>query len=178
MIQILPGNANDFRRLSSLAQLHANSIAKPKAITRWTGEGSLAIQFQGGLTRDELFDCKDNRLRLVPPPESAVRGARVLERLFLDNQQPSQHLVFEPAKRLGVFDIEDNWNWDAWQMIGACEEALCLHINAALKLHFFPKKHARVRFFGGSRLANHVELDLGMPCVGKVSRSALLALIR
>jgi len=41
---------------------------------RWTGEGSLAIQFQGGLTRDELFDCKDNRLRLVPPPESAVRA--------------------------------------------------------------------------------------------------------
>ena len=41
---------------------------------RWTGEGSLAIQFQGGLTRDELFDCKDTRLRLVPPPESAVRA--------------------------------------------------------------------------------------------------------
>jgi Putative transposase DNA-binding domain len=41
---------------------------------RWTGDGSLAIQFQGGLTRDELFDCKDTRLRLVPPSESAVRA--------------------------------------------------------------------------------------------------------
>ena len=41
---------------------------------RWTGDGSLAIQFQGGLSRDELFDCKDTCLRLVPPPESAVRA--------------------------------------------------------------------------------------------------------
>src|SRR5260370_30626560 len=41
---------------------------------RWTGEGSLAIQFQGGLTSDDLFDCKDTRLRLLPPPENAVRA--------------------------------------------------------------------------------------------------------
>jgi Putative transposase DNA-binding domain len=34
---------------------------------RWTGEGSLAIQFQKGLSVAELFECQDSRLRLIPP---------------------------------------------------------------------------------------------------------------
>src|SRR6516162_1324780 len=34
---------------------------------RWTGEGSLAIQFQKGLSVPELFECQDSRLRLIAP---------------------------------------------------------------------------------------------------------------
>jgi Putative transposase DNA-binding domain len=34
---------------------------------RWTGEGSLAIQFQKGLSVAKLFECRDSLLRLVPP---------------------------------------------------------------------------------------------------------------
>ena len=34
---------------------------------RWTGEGSLAIQFQKGLSVAELFECQDSRLRLIAP---------------------------------------------------------------------------------------------------------------
>jgi hypothetical protein len=34
---------------------------------RWTGEGSLAIQFQKGLSVPELFECHDSRLRLIAP---------------------------------------------------------------------------------------------------------------
>ena len=34
---------------------------------RWTGEGSLAIQFQRGLSVTELFECQDSRLRLIAP---------------------------------------------------------------------------------------------------------------
>jgi hypothetical protein len=34
---------------------------------RWTGEGSLAIQFQKGLSVPELFECLDSRLRLIAP---------------------------------------------------------------------------------------------------------------
>jgi hypothetical protein len=34
---------------------------------RWTGEGSLAIQFQKGLSVAELFECQDSRLRLIHP---------------------------------------------------------------------------------------------------------------
>ena len=34
---------------------------------RWTGEGSIAIQFQNGLSVAELFECQDTRLRLIAP---------------------------------------------------------------------------------------------------------------
>jgi hypothetical protein len=34
---------------------------------RWTGEGSIAIQFQKGLRVAELFECQDTRLRLITP---------------------------------------------------------------------------------------------------------------
>ena len=34
---------------------------------RWTGEGSIAIQFQKGLGVAELFECQDTRLRLITP---------------------------------------------------------------------------------------------------------------
>jgi hypothetical protein len=34
---------------------------------RWTGEGSIAIQFQKGLGVAQLFECQDTRLRLIMP---------------------------------------------------------------------------------------------------------------
>jgi hypothetical protein len=34
---------------------------------RWTGEGSIAIQFQKGLGVAELFECQDTQLRLIKP---------------------------------------------------------------------------------------------------------------
>jgi hypothetical protein len=34
---------------------------------RWTGEGSIAIQFQKGLGVAELFECQDTRLRVIKP---------------------------------------------------------------------------------------------------------------
>jgi hypothetical protein len=34
---------------------------------RWTGEGSLAIQFQKGLSVAELFECQNSQMRLIPP---------------------------------------------------------------------------------------------------------------
>lgn len=40
---------------------------------RWTGEGSLAIQFQGGLTIQDLFQCEDSRLQIPRPSDSAIR---------------------------------------------------------------------------------------------------------
>lgn len=40
---------------------------------RWTGEGDLSIQFQGGLLVSDLFECQDSRLRLIHPDSSAIR---------------------------------------------------------------------------------------------------------
>jgi hypothetical protein len=34
---------------------------------RWTGEGSLTIQFQKGLSVAKLFECQDSQLRLIAP---------------------------------------------------------------------------------------------------------------
>ncbi len=41
---------------------------------RWTGEGSIAIQFQGGLLVRELFDCQHTQLRIVEPARGAARS--------------------------------------------------------------------------------------------------------
>lgn len=39
---------------------------------RWTGEGKIAIQFQGGLSVKNLFRCKDKLLRLIEPDQSHI----------------------------------------------------------------------------------------------------------
>ena len=43
----------------------------PPKFQRWTGEGRLAVQIQGGMTADEAFACKDNRFRIEPLPVDA-----------------------------------------------------------------------------------------------------------
>jgi hypothetical protein len=49
---------------------------------RWTGEGVIAIQLQGGLSLAKLFACEDMRLRFIAPagfegidPAKTIRGA-------------------------------------------------------------------------------------------------------
>jgi hypothetical protein len=41
---------------------------------RWTGEGDLSLQFQGGLLVSDLFKCEDARLRLISPDPASVRS--------------------------------------------------------------------------------------------------------
>ena len=36
---------------------------------RWTGDGTVAIQIQHGMSVAELFRAEDNRLRLIAPAE-------------------------------------------------------------------------------------------------------------
>lgn len=42
----------------------------------WKGRGSLAVQFQGGLTMDEALSCQDTRMQLVPLSYSDKRFFR------------------------------------------------------------------------------------------------------
>ena len=44
---------------------------------RWTGEGSIAIQFQKGLGVAELFECQHTQLRLITPNIANTNALRV-----------------------------------------------------------------------------------------------------
>jgi hypothetical protein len=87
---------------------------------RWTGEGSLAIQLQGGMSVPELFGGTDQRLRFYAPfegftqidPKRTIRGpdrrVRVLYRAMSDdNKDPvwielkvTMHRMLPPDARI------------------------------------------------------------------------------
>ena len=69
---------------------------------RWTGEGEIAIQFQGGLSVQRLFSCKTSLLRIIAPdpaaihPDGKIRGqARKVRALYrvASNQDSSPRWI-------------------------------------------------------------------------------------
>lgn len=48
----------------------------PPRFHRWDGGGKVCVQIQHGLTMEEVFGCKDNRLRIVPTDVAAYQPER------------------------------------------------------------------------------------------------------
>lgn len=59
-----------YLQVEAAAQQARKSKAPPN-FHRWTGEGKLAVQLQGGLSVEQAFACRDRRFRLEPCPAGA-----------------------------------------------------------------------------------------------------------
>ncbi len=57
--------------LLSEAAVQAASKKPTLRFRRWTGEGSIGVQIQGGMSVEELLSCEDTRAQVVPPDPAA-----------------------------------------------------------------------------------------------------------
>jgi hypothetical protein len=61
-----------------LAEAAAEASRKVKGFDpsfhRWRGDGRIGVQVQGGMTIEQLYACKDTRLRIEPVPFTAHEG--------------------------------------------------------------------------------------------------------
>jgi hypothetical protein len=59
-----------------------NRSGRPPRFHRWTGDGKLAVQIQGGMSLDELFSCTDTRLRIESVPDDAWESGQPRKKTY------------------------------------------------------------------------------------------------
>ena len=95
----------------------------------WRGDGEIAVQFQKGLTKSELFSCQDTRLQIDPVPDRAwweeSRGERrrqqrtmIRMRIGSENRKPIWASFKLQIHRELPDDAVIKWAWIDRERIG------------------------------------------------------------